>query len=77
MEIWNRVTRVPLAFADLLDNSDEAYLITYNSLATLKKDIEAAARERFRNVIAIAQDYSLRAYYVFVKRNNDNNQNPI
>jgi len=57
---------VPCTFTNLLDISDEIYVITYRSLATLGKGIESAAKEKFNHVVAIAQDASLRAYYVFV-----------
>ena len=65
----DRVSTVPLAFAEMLDKSTERYVITRKSIAQSGKTLRELFRARFGDVkglVGIGEDMSLRAYYIFV-----------
>ena len=64
----DRVSTVPLAFATMLDNSTERYVITRKSIAQSGKTLMELLRARFGDVkgLGIGEDMSLRADYIFV-----------
>ena len=67
--MWHRTDSVPWIFTNALDSSDEVYAITYRDVGKSKKSLSELVRERFGNLsVIIAQDMSLRLFYVFTEK---------
>ena len=61
------VDAVPWDYAELLDESDEAYVVTYKEANPIGKLVDDMFSKTFTAKVTVCKDISLRGYWIFVK----------